>query len=390
MKPSFQLDKTYSVLIPDGESYFALPTLQCLGQLKNIEVYIISKSKNASIRFSRYTRHCYLIPNVSSQEERLAKILSIVKKKKIDIVLAIDQPTIRHFAEHGKPLLEYTSIAPIPKAESFDIAVDKWRLAELLRINNIPVPKTILYDNGNEFLTALASLSFPVLIKPLSGDGGIGIKFFDTPSSLVNYCKEHIAPKEYIVQSYIKGYDIDCSVLCRNGKILASTIQKRIINDPMFFGPTMNIDFLYDERVYKIVSEAIWLLEWTGVVHFDLRFDEEENQVKIIEMNARYWGSIVGSYCAGVNFPLLAVLEGLNMEFPPIKYTPMRYVDAVTALKISFFGFLFKKSTISYYDHSKLKSHLKDPLPLLFSSGIQLNIKIVRAFTNIRDKIISI
>ncbi len=390
MRASFQLDRTYSVLIPDGESYFALPTLQCLGRVKNIEVYVLSKSKKASIRFSRYTRHCFFIPKESSHEERFTKILNIVKRKKIDIVLAIDQPTIRYLADHGNSLLEYTAIAPIPKVESFDVAVDKWSLAELLRINNIPVPETILYDNSSLFLSALAALSFPVLIKPLRGDGGIGIKFFDNPSSLVNYCKEHIGPKEYIVQSYIKGYDIDCSVLCRNGKILASTIQKRIINDPIFFGPTMNIDFLYDEKVFKIVSETIGLLDWTGVVHFDLRFDEEINRVKIIEMNARYWGSIVGSYCSGVNFPFLAVLEGLNMEFPPYNCTPIRYVDAVTALKISFFGFLNKKSAISYYDHSKLNSHLKDPLPLFYSSGIQLYNKIDRTFTNFWNKIKSI
>jgi len=149
----------------------------------------------------------------------------------------------------------------------------------------------------------------------------------------------------------------------------------------------MNIDFLYDENVYKIVSEVIGLLEWTGVVHFDLRCDVEENQVKIIEMNARFWGSIVGSYCAGVNFSLLAVLEGLKIEFPPIKFIPIRYVDSGTALKISLFGFLFKKSAISYYDHSKINSHLRDPLPLLYSSGIQLYNKIDRAFTNFRQKI---
>jgi len=226
MKGTFHLDKTYSVLIPDGDSYFALPTLQCLGRVKNIEIYVLSKNRNASIRVSRYTKHCYHIPKESKEEERFGEILKIVRKKKIDIVLAIDQPTIRYLADHGEPLLEYTTIAPIPKAESFDVAVDKWRLSEMLRIHNIPVPETILYDHGDEFQTALARLSFPILIKPLRGDGGIGIKFFDNPSSLVNYCKEHIGPKEFIVQSYIKGYDIDCSVLCRNGIILASTIQR--------------------------------------------------------------------------------------------------------------------------------------------------------------------
>ncbi|MEI6274796.1 MAG: ATP-grasp domain-containing protein [Prolixibacteraceae bacterium] len=384
MKPPLHpQNETFSVLIPDGESYFALPTLQCLGSAKNIEVYIISNNRQASIRFSRYSKHISFIPKGSSQEERFREILKIIKKIKIDIILPIDQPTIRFLSEHGSPLLEYTSITSLPNKEAFDIAVDKWLLAEWLKKKNIPGPASILYDTGIEFESKLAAMSFPVLIKPLNGDGGIGIQFFDDSFSLINFCKDHIQPGEFIVQSFINGYDIDCSVLCLDGKILASTIQKRIINDPMYFGPTMNIDFLYDKDVYTIIQETIRQFGWSGVVHFDLRFDNNENQVKIIEMNARYWGSIVGSYYAGINFPFLAILQGLKLEFPTLTFNSIRYVDAVTAIKISVLKIFGRKNEIRFYDKSKLNTHLKDPLPLFFSSFIQLVNKISRIFQGI-------
>lgn len=380
MNTKFTLNKPYSVLIPDGDSYFALPALQCLGNIKNIKIYVLSNNAWSSIRLSRYTTQFFTFPKERGDEGRLNEIMNIVKKKKIDIVLPIDIPTIRYLSDHGNELRKITSVAPYPNAETFDTVVDKWLLAEWLRVNNLPGPTTILYQTDHGFEEQLAALKFPVLIKPLKGDGGIGIKFFDNASSLLNFCKEHIRPEEFIVQSYISGYDIDCSVLCQDGNILASTIQKRIINEPLFFGPTMNIDFLNDEKVYGLVKEIIGKLEWSGVVHFDLRYDEPGKKVHVIEMNPRFWGSIVGSFYAGVNFPHLAILQGLKLDFPEIHKKPIRYVDAETAIKISFLRFIRKKISIQYYDFSKLDTHLKDPLPLFLSTYISIYKKIYRAF----------
>jgi predicted ATP-grasp superfamily ATP-dependent carboligase len=358
------------VLIPDGESFFALPTLQCLGRVKNIKVFVQSNDPLSSIRFSRYTHQFIRVQKGQSQEEKLEGIIKIIKEKKIDLVLPIDQPTIRLLSERGEAILPFAKISPLPNVESFDIAVNKWLLAEFLKENNIPGPSTILYQTNASFDAKLSTFSFPVLIKPLKGDGGIGIKFFHDAASLTNYCKANVRSEEYLVQSFILGYDIDCSVLCQDGNILASTIQKRIINEPYFFGPTSNIDFLYDENVYNVVKEVISKLKWSGVVHFDLRYDENEKQVKVIEMNARFWGSIIGSLHAGINFPYLTVLQSFKLGFPPMNFRPIRFVDPKTAVKVFVRRMLHEKNAIQYFDYSKLNTHKRDPLPLLISESI--------------------
>lgn len=382
METNFQAKGAISVLIPDGESFFALPTLQCLGRTNNLKIYVLANSTKAAIRHSKYTFKFYSFPKEDGHEGRKAAIKDILKKEKIDLILPIDQPTIRYFAEHGKDLLEYASMSLIPSPEAFDIASDKWLLAEWLMKKNIQVPSTLLYQDNAVFEEKLAALTFPVLIKPLRGDGGIGIKFFDDPNTLITYCKENIRPEDYIVQSFIMGYDIDCSVLCKDGNILASTIQKRIIADPFYFGQTMNLDFLYDQNVYNVVKEVIASLNWSGVVHFDLRYNEKDNQVRVIEMNPRFWGSIVGSFYAGVNFPYLAVLLGLNKEFPKFEYKHIRYVDGKTAVRIWTNRILRRKNSIQYFDYTKLENHWKDPFPMLVSAYILLRKKLNTIFSS--------
>jgi hypothetical protein len=133
---------------------------------------------------------------------------------------------------------------------------------------------------------------------------------------------------------------------------------------------------LNNSSVYEVVKEAINKLNWSGVVHFDLRYDEKENQAKVIEMNPRFWGSIVGSYYAGVNFPYLATLLGLKRDLPVINFQQIRYVDASTAIKITIQRILLRKKAIQYYDHSKLMIHFKDPLPMILSGYIQICKKI--------------
>jgi hypothetical protein len=100
----------------------------------------------------------------------------------------------------------------------------------------------------------------------------------------------------------------------------------------------------------------------------------------VLEINGRFWQSVPGSYYAGVNFPYLATLVGLNRELPPLNFQPIHYVNPKTALKIFTQKYIFRKGEIQEFGGSKLEMHLKDPLPLIMTRLIQLYKKIGHLF----------
>ena len=104
-------------------------------------------------------------------------------------------------------------------------------------------------------------------------------------------------------------------------------------------------------------------MKWSGVVHFDLRYDEQDNTAKIVEINPRYWTSLLGSLIAGVNFPYLACLAALKADIPKTRYQFKRYVSSKASIRIMTQNFLRGRRTDFGFDSTKFKFIVKDPFP---------------------------
>jgi predicted ATP-grasp superfamily ATP-dependent carboligase len=175
-----------------------------------------------------------------------------------------------------------------------------------------------------------------------------------------------------VVQSFINGYDFGCSILCKEGTILACTFQRRAAYEPHKFSASTNIDFLYNEEVYELVKGVVGELKWTGVANLDLRYDEQEKKVKLLEINARFWQTVLGSYYAGINFPYRSTLVGLKRELPDEKYELIHFVNPGTACKLILKNILDRRKVKQYYKHSKLETHFKDPMPIIITKFFQI------------------
>ena len=161
----------------------------------------------------------------------LRQFLMPLKKIEPDVVLPVDTVTIPLLSANRNLFSKLTCIVSLPCIDSFKIANNKGRLSQWLKQNQISSPPTLLVKKDDpEFDKSLSSFPFPALLKPCTGFGGEGIEIFQDKISFQNYCKRNSFSREFILQSFIKGYDLDCSILCDNGKILAFTIQKGFAN----------------------------------------------------------------------------------------------------------------------------------------------------------------
>ena len=353
-----------SVLIPDGESGHALIVARCLAQIPDLELHILSKDPWAALRFSRRRQMYCPCPAHEGDNRYLDAINQAVKRTHADIILPVEEPAVQFLSLNRHTIAAWAATVPVPSPDIFEVATDKWSLAEFMNKNQIPGPPTILYTADKIFEQSLHELPFPVLAKPTRSDGGKGIRRFENPAEVVHFLRRMSgeSPFQYIIQSVVHGYDVDCSVLCKDGRILAHTIQKGFIQRPKSFSAPAGIQFIQDDRVFDVVSRLVSALNWSGIAHIDLRYDNQDNQMKVIEINARYWGSLTGSLIVGVNFPYLSCLAGLNTSFPIPNYRLDRFIEHTTAIRQNVRRLLRKSSLFFNFKETDFGYILADPL----------------------------
>ena len=366
------LDLECSVLILDGDGLLSLRVMRCLAQVPGFEVHVLSSDRRDISRFSRFCKSFHMSDPAGDEEDLLETIGKVARKVRASVLLPVTQPGISFAVRHVRALRRIAPVAGLPGPEVLDIAKDKWKLAQLMQERGIPTPATLSGTKDGDW-RRLEVLPFPVLAKPVEGFNGSGIREFSDPASLTAFLEQHANdPEKYIVQRMVRGYDIDCSVLCRDGKILAYTIQKSIIPNPVPFQLPLGVEFVHQEEVLAVVRRLMSELGWTGVAHLDLMIDEENGGVQVIEINPRYWGSLFGSLGAGVNFPHLACLEALQRPLPRAGFQAYRYMEPGAVLKLLKARSLAEGVKRFRFSETGWNHELTDPLPFLYRAWEKL------------------
>jgi len=346
-----------SILIPDGESPFAFHVLNCLSKIKNIEVHFLSREKVTLTKYSKKTASFHFLP---SHQTLLQGVKQVCEKRKIDLCLPVDTEGIYYFSKYQEQVNEFTKLLLIQPAKELMRVSDKKQFSDYLQEKQLSHPPTI--TTPMQFEKEIQNFSFPVLVKPrLAGNGEGIIKLLDI-EELATYMKQNTNFfEEFLIQEYIEGEDIDCSVLCKDGKILANTIQKGLSRNAKAYKPAEIIEFVHHSEVFETATKLMSSLQWNGIAHIDMRIRKFDGAVQIIEMNPRFWGSIEGSLYVGVNFPYLTCLASLGEEFSKPEFRESKYMSALAAIKRILRG----KPAVNFFQETNWLSYLKDPMPVL-------------------------
>ncbi len=369
------------VLIPDGEHNYLRIIANCLSQVKEIKLFVMSNKKNTLMRYSRFIHHFSYYPETNCVKKWISNINLELKRHAIDIILPVFEVGMFNLIRNRNLLEKPEKLILMSSFDDYLKANDKTQFANHLDEFKLPSPVTKILRDGRLNIKEVEKIGFPMLAKPVKHTGGgEGIVKLDDQTKLDYFLYDTKTVSNYIFQQYTEGYDLGCNVLCRNGKILAYTIQKGFLRGKRPYSPQIGLNFIYKEEVLKLSENLMKSLNWSGVANIDLRFDVKSNSVKIIEVNPRYWATIEASLIAGINFPYLHCLASKNISFELPEYKRINYLS-LKGLWISITKspkLLLKPKFL--WNHTPIQFLIKDPLAIFFHYLWVLKNIVVRAF----------
>jgi glutathione synthase/RimK-type ligase-like ATP-grasp enzyme len=285
----------------------SLKVLYCLHRL-GIQTDVIDVGIPSITRFSRYRRRYASFVVEPGAAHRLAEFLNdYAERNKIEAVIGgdIDASGMLYAAARE---LRHMAVFPGSSLDTLEMLDDKWRFQQFMEANDIPCPRSMLLDDIAQLDdTRRFALRFPIVIKPLHGESSHGIVLASDVAAIVRHVTSgsRYASLPLLIQEYAPGYDADMSVLAQDGTVVAHVMHSRTRG-----GCALN--FVHNPAVLAIVTKIVRAARYTGVANFDVRIDESDGRVRVLECNPRFWYTLQASLWRGLNFVAagLAVARG--------------------------------------------------------------------------------
>jgi biotin carboxylase len=193
---------------------------------------------------------------------------------------------------------------PGPSHHVVQACRDKHRCRQVLAAAGVGQPLFRQATSVKQALAAARDLGFPVVVKAVSGSGGVGVLLCRDGQAVADYAAAVLrqrhnerglpVPRRVLVESFIDGPHF--SVETFNNKIIGVT--KNYLGSPPHF-VEIGHDFpaaiprATEHAIRGTVAKVLEALPLWGPGHIQLRLSEAPPEVRIIEVNPRLAGGFI-------------------------------------------------------------------------------------------------
>jgi hypothetical protein len=223
----------------------------------------------------------------------LEQVREVCRRLAIDWVLGADYDTALLLA--GCADDPAIPSCPLPRASTITTFNNKWNLTRMLDALGLPVPESAYAASAAELLAT--PLSFPLITKPLDLWASVGFQIHRTREELERTVAQGRLHSTYplIVQQFVPGWDAGASFLASDGALVAHSVFRTPHRGSRVFQ--------HDDRVRAYLDVFVEVTGYSGVGHIDLRYDPSTDSYRILELNPRFWASLLYAANAGLNYP---------------------------------------------------------------------------------------
>ena len=369
------------VLLTDGDYKNTYAILRAL-KSKGLKVGVLIHKYLSITFFSRLVDKCFiiesgLVKNSSPVifEEYYKQLEKIFIKNDIAVFLPVSNISYKFASLYKKEIEKYCKV-PVVDSELMNIAQNKSKTFEYAKKIGIPIPCTFSFSNVDDFYEIIKLIKFPCVLKKTNYNES-GVIYCNNKEELINAFKRTIEnkKKEYsfpIIQEYISGPGTGFYGIYNYGKCVGYFMHERVHEFPITGGASTLAKSVFDSNLKEIGDRLLSSLNWHGVAMIEFKRASSNGELKLIEINPKFWGSFELSFKAGINFAYLAYLVALQKDIPESSYINDIYFRWTIPHDLIWYKFASLKQRS---DYKKLRKKVKiysnihwdDPLTVVFN-----------------------
>lgn len=309
-----------TIIVTNAKSRTAYNIVKSLGQ-KDLNV-ITSDFVSLSMSFaSRYSKGHFLYPSpfACEGEKFIESLIENICKYKANVLIPVFEETYL-IAKFKKILSPYVAMV-VPEYDQILLAHNKDRWETVARELHIDVPETFEPAEIRKDPRLLAALPYPMFIKPKQGGGGWGMSLIKSHEELESFLSRETyfdrSWDRFYLQRKIEGETHCVAMLFNKGQLRAKVAYKQIREYPFKNGQATFRISINTPLAESHLQEMLQYFDWHGVCQADYIVERESGIPYMVDLNPRFWGSLLQGIAAGVDFPYMYYRIAIDGDVEP-------------------------------------------------------------------------
>jgi hypothetical protein len=304
-----------AILVPEAHAIASIACIRSLGRAGH-RIIAYAQDAGALGLASRYAAVRLVAPGYADAAAFERWLAEVVREHRVDAILPSEGLllAIRPALERYLPLMPLAGApdAILASLSKHDLFASFARSPDARLMENLP--GHVLVERGHESRAEapLARLRTPLYLKVdgvhAAGGDGSAVRRFDGLDALRRALPDVLARyARCMVQEHVEGAGVGAFFLRWKGEVIASLMHRRLHEVPYTGGQSSLRETWWNDAVYADAARRLEALDWQGVGMLEYRWDPASGAFRLMEFNARFWGSLHLALFAGVDFPALLI-----------------------------------------------------------------------------------
>lgn len=315
--------KIHRILILDGGHKNALAIVRHLGVTGHYEIDVAAHKKLSISLFSKYVFQKHLVSNPRKDPDKyVEEIIGIIKQKNYLTLMPVSYISFALCSKNKERISKYTHLT-IASFNQINIASSKIATYHLAEKIGVPYPNILKLSRVEEI--EHIEFTYPCVIKAPVEVGKNVVEYAHNKSELVRKYKRMVVENNFedalpIVQKYVCGDGAGFFAFYKNGICKNYFMHQRIREYPVTGGASVVAKRFHNKQIEEDGKRILNELKWEGVAMVEFKKDNDTGIYNLMEINAKFWGSLELALICGANFPKMLINDALGKTTHDVQY----------------------------------------------------------------------